>query len=191
MQFLLKLPRLGPRKNARHQLNLTRSTLFSVPFGTVPPRFRPNILPSVPKMQKSRLFSAKADFFLINISVNIMHSCQKVALRKALCSYRHGEGETAAIRRLLVTKALRLWLQDAFMCSKTIVSHPFKAPPHKGQRHLAAPAHAGAVRASGPLRQNKGHPEGCPLFWRRRRDSNSRAGFNPTYALSRGASSPT
>ena len=29
-----------------------------------------------------------------------------------------------------------------------------------------------------------------PFFWRRRRDSNSRAGF-PTYALSRGASSPT
>ena len=29
-----------------------------------------------------------------------------------------------------------------------------------------------------------------PLFWRRRRDSNSRAGY-PTYALSRGASSPT
>ena len=28
------------------------------------------------------------------------------------------------------------------------------------------------------------------LFWRRRRDSNSRAGY-PTYALSRGASSPT
>ena len=28
------------------------------------------------------------------------------------------------------------------------------------------------------------------FFWRRRRDSNSRAGF-PTYALSRGASSPT
>ena len=27
-------------------------------------------------------------------------------------------------------------------------------------------------------------------FWRRRRDSNSRAGY-PTYALSRGASSPT
>lgn len=29
---------------------------------------------------------------------------------------------------------------------------------------------------------------GC-LFWRRRRDSNSRVGF-PAYALSRGASSP-
>ena len=32
--------------------------------------------------------------------------------------------------------------------------------------------------------------KGTCFFWRRRRDSNSRAGF-PTYALSRGASSPT
>ena len=41
------------------------------------------------------------------------------------------------------------------------------------------------------LRQKKGTACAVPFFWRRRRDSNSRAGFNPTYALSRGASSPT
>ena len=36
----------------------------------------------------------------------------------------------------------------------------------------------------------KRHPERCLFLWRRRGDSNSRAGY-PTYALSRGASSPT
>ena len=36
----------------------------------------------------------------------------------------------------------------------------------------------------------KGLAFASAFFWRRRRDSNSRAGF-PTYALSRGASSPT
>ena len=36
----------------------------------------------------------------------------------------------------------------------------------------------------------KKQPKGCFFIWRRRGDSNSCAGY-PTYALSRGASSPT
>ena len=40
------------------------------------------------------------------------------------------------------------------------------------------------------LHQKRKYRKWYFLFWRRRRDSNSRAGY-PTYALSRGASSPT
>ena len=40
------------------------------------------------------------------------------------------------------------------------------------------------------LHQKRKYQKWYFLFWRRRRDSNSRAGY-PTYALSRGASSPT
>ena len=40
------------------------------------------------------------------------------------------------------------------------------------------------------LHQKRKYRKRYFLFWRRRRDSNSRAGY-PTYALSRGASSPT
>ena len=40
------------------------------------------------------------------------------------------------------------------------------------------------------LQKKKALQKQCFFFWRRRRDSNPRAGF-PTYALSRGASSPT
>ena len=49
------------------------------------------------------------------------------------------------------------------------------------------------VRVSPPTflhKRKKDIPKDILFSWRRRRDSNSRAGF-PTYALSRGASSPT
>ena len=56
-------------------------------------------------------------------------------------------------------------------------------------RASARPSLAGKpARGSNLSETEKKDTVRCPFFWRRRRDSNSRAGY-PTYALSRGASS--
>ena len=77
-------------------------------------------------------------------------------------------------------------------CSISLTAAPTRTPciAHRA-RSCSLPAPEPALGSDFHYRaKQKRHPEGCLFVWRRRRDSNSRAGF-PTYALSRGASSPT
>gem|GEM_PF-937826 len=91
------------------------------------------------------------------------------AQRKNPCAFSGAEGETR-----------RVFNPSCSLCEQFILC---PAPQKDGRR----------VRVSLPFlhyTEKRYRGKSRYLFWRRRRDSNSRAGY-PTYALSRGASSPT
>ena len=94
----------------------------------------------------------------------------KKAQRKNPCAFSGAEGETR-----------RVFNPSCSLCEQFILC-PFLLRK-KMDEEFESPALFALYRKKVPGKSRY-------LFWRRRRDSNSRAGY-PTYALSRGASSPT
>ena len=99
--------------------------------------------------------------------------------------FRGGDGEicpACGARNFRLGRGLPSPNSDRCAMSRSL--HP---PPAAVALHARAgkPARAGKSFIS----KQKRHHKGAFFVWRRRRDLNSRAGLNPTYTLSRGASS--
>ena len=113
--------------------------------------------------------------------------CHPFCDAKGKESDRHVHSMTSSARYSPVCGA-RLMLRLFASQSSTAAPAPPSLYPALRALRLAPRAGVTVARFETLLHQIKKHPDGCFFIWRRRRDSNSRAGY-PTYTLSRGASS--
>lgn len=119
---------------------------------------------------QGRLFLQK-DGRRVRVSPNkFIYTKRKSTKKKSLCFFRRRRRDSTGF-------------QPVVFALRTVYFMSLFAPQKDGRR----------VRVSLPFlhyTEKRYRGKSRYLSWRRRRDSNSRAGY-PTYALSRGASSPT